>query len=52
MASFFNVYLFILRDRDTSGEGQREKERENPKQAQPFSAQSQMWGSISQTAKS
>ena len=32
---FFNVYLFILREGEhvQAGEGQREKETENPKQA-------------------
>ena len=29
----FNVYLFILRERVQTGEGQGEREAENPKQA-------------------
>ena len=29
----FFLYLFILRDRARVGEGQRERKRENPKQA-------------------
>ena len=46
---FFNVYLFILRERDRAwaGEGQRERETQNPKQApgSELSAQSPTWGS-------
>ena len=35
VAFFLNVYLFILREknREQAGEGQRERETENPKQA-------------------
>ena len=49
---FFNVYLFILRDREracmSGGRAEREKEeeRDNPKQA-PHSAWNPMWGLIS-----
>ena len=49
--SFFNVYLFILREREreyacmhVSGEGQREREIENPTQA--LHCQGSTWGSI------
>ena len=53
---FFNV-LFISeteRDRAWTGEGQREWETQNPKQApgSELSAQSPMWGSNSQTPRS
>ena len=51
--------MFIFeRERDTdrawAGEEQREKETQNPKQApvSELSAQSPMWGSNSQTARS
>ena len=54
---FFNVYFFIFgteRDRAWTGEGQRERETQNRKQApgsEP-SAQSPTWGSNSRTARS
>ena len=48
--------LFILRHRETAqaGEGQRERETQNPKQAlgSELSAQSLMRGSNSQTVRS
>ena len=42
---FFNIYSF-LRDRAQVGEGQRERETQNPKQApgSELSAQSPTWG--------
>ena len=48
--NFFNVYSF-LRDREWMGEGQRERETQNMKQApgSEMSAQSPTWGSNSQT---
>ena len=52
---FFNGYLF-LRDRVQVREGQRERETQNPNPKQApgseLSAQSSMWGSNSQTARS
>ena len=50
---FFNVYLF-LRDRTRAGEGQREKETQNRKQApdSELSAQSPTRGSNSRTGRS
>ena len=52
---FFDIYLFLIdRDRVRAGEGQREGETQNPKQApgsEP-SAQSPTWGSNSQTVRS
>ena len=47
---FFNVYLFLReRDRAQAGEGQRDTETQNPKQAPgcELSAQSPTWGSNS-----
>ena len=53
---FFNIYLF-LRKGETEcewGDGQRERKRQNPKQApgSELLAQSPMWGSTSWTARS
>ena len=52
---FFNVYSFFDRERQSaSGEGQRERETQNPRQApgSELSAQSPTWGSNSPTARS
>ena len=52
---FFNVYLFLTeRNRAWVGEGQRERETQNPKQApsSELPAQSPMRSSSSQTARS
>ena len=53
----FLMFLFIFetqRDRVLAGEGQRERETQNPKQApgSELSAQSPMWGSNSWTMRS
>ena len=53
--NFFNVYLFLREtDRAQAGEGQRERETQNPKQApgSELSAQSPTRGSNPQTATS
>ena len=52
---FFRIYLFLRdRAREGVGEGQRERETQNPKQApgSELSAQSPMLGSNSQTRRS
>ena len=54
MFLFFLTFINFLRDRVRVGEGQRERETQNLKQAPGFelSAQSLRWGSNSQTARS
>ena len=54
VSNFLNVFNLFLRDRVHIGEGQRERETQNLKQApgSELSAQSLMQGSNSQTARS
>ena len=52
---FFKIFLMLIFEREsTSGEGQREMETQNPKQAagSELSAQSPTWGLNSKTVRS